>query len=413
MRPGSLLHYKPYSFMDRKRKALLLRPSLSFLSFFLFFLGCVNSQDQNDKGLRIEKEDSFRPELSEKTYKVRDPNCFRDENGHTYLINNNFSLYDTVNQLEVYLLGEEKLVQRIELMPLDMGYFTKIKDYLYLDHDSILYTVTDKRDPWKTRFILIDSSEKVIQKWTVDGSIKGKPSFLVGGNSLYPPLHYRNKTIFSLHWVNSKKTEGAAFNTPCMARIVLSDSKKARVEPFGRYPEIYRRADRKFLSERSLRDYMSYPLALFDVAMGKEALVLSFPASDTLYRYDLKGAQIGKRACKSRYASPQDLWDELRKKGDRIKKNYGPHFKDLPHYTSLVYDPYRDLYYRIANLGKKGWSLMVLSSDLELLQEEKLGQGSFQDPPIPMKDRVLLRKNNVDGLVFVSFKIEKKNDTTL
>ncbi|MFB6257782.1 MAG: DUF4221 family protein [Flavobacteriales bacterium] len=387
--------------------SFLFRPFHFLLFFTPFFISCGDTQDQGHPGLQIERKNAFRPELSENTYQIRDPCFFQDDDGRNYLINNNFSLYDTVNQLEVYLLGKDKLVQRIELMPRDMGYLTKIGDYLYLDHDSILFSVSSKKDHWVKRFILIDSSEKTLQEWTVDGSQNYRPSFQVGGH-LLSPLHYRNKTLFSPYYVSKEGDEGSKFNTPCMARIILSENEEPRVEPFGRYPGAYRKADRKYLPDRSLRDFMTYPLELFDAAMGKREIVLSFPASDTLYRYDLKGRSIGKRTCKSRYASPQDLWDELRKKGEGIQKSYGPRFKGLPHYTSLVHDPYRDLYYRVVYLGKKGWSLMVLSSELKLLGEKRIGEGISLYPPTPMEDQVLFRKNKKKGLIYIPFKIQTK-----
>ncbi len=392
----------------KKRKIGGFR-SVPLFPFLLYFLLSACASERKGPPIHIEKGDSLlRFGLSNSTYSPLNVSIF-EENDKKFIINQNFSRYDTVNHLEVYDLKSEGPPRRIDPNPETFGYFDKINEYQYLSHDSILFSINGAQDPWITHFVMIDGSGRMLDRWSVDGSTDRSPDFRTGGTVLFPPIHYRDSTIFTPHLVEGTDLDGSVFDTAPMAMIHPSDSDAVRIERFGRYPDIYIKGDREYLPDRSVRKLIPYPLNLYDYAIGGGELVLSFPACDTLYRYKLDGDYLGKKAVESKLASPQDLWSELRNKGAAIQENYEGGYADLPHYTSMTYDPHRKLYYRMLRFGER-WALMVLSEDLELLEEVELDQeGPFLTTPLPTEDRILIRKNKTEDLVFLPMGIERTN----
>lgn len=117
-------------------------------------------------------------------------------------------------------------------------------------------------------------------------------------------------------------------------------------------------------------------------------LVYSWNAIDSLFVMDLETGGMEKKLAKSQWIKPFDFTSEpITKENDRkIPVTYG-------HYFRLIFDPYRELYYRFVwiprdpipqelfsanSIYKNKFSIMVLDEDLELLEEKVLEPEIYQ-----------------------------------
>lgn len=388
--------------------ALLFLGSLPFL-----LQGCESAEKGSPYNLKVSKQEIFRFDLSPKTYQVRNLSMVR-EDGNTYLLNNNYSAYDTLNQLEIYDFKEQKLVDRIDLMPDTLPFFTQVLDILYLNKDSIFYSRPERS--YQTAFVHMDRSGEIHNSWTFSGTDpeweRGK--IRIGGTHHVPHLDQRKGILYSPVFPKRSELSGSVFGYANMVRVSLpKDDSVPKIEPFGKYPRIYPIADEMFLPDRSLQKVVPFPL--FDHAMDKRSIVMSYPFVDTLYRYDLQGELLDKKVAKSRKVSPQQVWVTFKEKGiEKLREKYQKRLKGIPHYHTMVYDPYRELYYRTVNLSAERSALMILDEELRYIRElsfKKAHGGHllpFTGPILPTQEAVYIPIEGEKGLRFRELKIRKK-----
>lgn len=139
-------------------------------------------------------------------------------------------------------------------------------------------------------------------------------------------------------------------------------------------------------------------------------IIYSFPVDHNLYVYNNKGLPEGTYPAKSDditefYITPE----EKRKDFQFAMKMYSC----APNYHSLVYDAFRNLYYRIAEHAiplenedgtvpdkkSKTWSIIVLNEQLERLGEVKFPSNTYFNTILPMPEGVYIinhaRKNRI------------------
>ncbi|MFB6257781.1 MAG: DUF4221 family protein [Flavobacteriales bacterium] len=397
------------------------RGAQKWASLLLFFLapvivllitGC-GPDDANADRLKVEERDELPFPLTDRTYKARNLELIKLD-GKRFLLNNNFSIYDTVNELEVYSFDEQRLIRRIDLLS-DTKDFSRIHDLIYLDHDSIFFTRPGARDPYKTHFLRMDSSGKVLEKWTFSGDLpEMNAQLMMGGGRIFSPLTYRQGTFYSSVYPERRELEGSVFAHPHTARITLKEDPNPRVELFGSYPSTYKKVDQEMLPEQSLQTIK--PFGTFDHAFANGSIVFSYPFIDTLYRYTLDGKLLTKKQVKSEYVEPQKVWEHLKSNGrDGLKKAYPKGPKAYPHYFLLIHDPYRNLFYRTVNLGPEHASIMILDQKLRVLKETRLKKKPaphmmpFLGRSMPAEEGLFIPRRGKDEFHFRSLKIEMRH----
>ncbi|MFB6258445.1 MAG: DUF4221 family protein [Flavobacteriales bacterium] len=388
-----------------------LFPSFSIPILSLLLLACTPTHEKDEDRVRTEKKGIRSFDLSKNSYDAKNLDLHQDYH-KLYLINNNHSAYDKVNELELYTFREQKLVTRIELLP-DSVPFRRVHDILYLNHDSIFFTRPGKNSFYHTLFVRMDRSGSIRSQWTFDGTDTEHPyAFWIGGGRLFAPLAYEKGHFYSPVFPAREQLDTSVYGIEHMARISLKEGNAPQVELFASYPPIYAKADRHYLKERELQRIP--PLGTFDHAIADSSIVISYPLVDTLYRYNLNGRLVMKKAAKSRYASPQHFWDELEQQGSELfKKKYPDKCQELSHYFSIIHDPFRELYYRTVNLDGKHASLMILGKELQVLKELRFEKKAaphplpFHAPPILSKKGLYIPLKNRKSLRFRILRIER------
>lgn len=173
--------------------------------------------------------------------------------------------------------------------------------------------------------------------------------------------------------------------------IMLYNYKNAVAKPVGVYPQAY---------ISGLKDYYDFSPK---VSFNKEGLVYAFGADHYIYSYK-EGRELQSFKAKSKYIRHFQEYPED-KNFDLVylkKYNY-----EEPRYLDVIYDPFRQLYYRIVKHRSRyrrgvaklpsNWSVIVLDKNME-----KLGEVLFDDPLyssqiiVPSKDGLYVRKNFKD-----------------
>lgn len=177
----------------------------------------------------------------------------------------------------------------------------------------------------------------------------------------------------------------------------------------GYWPEEYRNGI-------SYRDF--YPQHCLN---SKKQIVFGFTASDSLYIME-NGKLVSSHICKSKYMTERHPYPD-----DSIG-----HFAYLnrfeinePRYISLIYDPFRNCYYRIVHhaleyeskdgmtvnsLLDKPWSVMILDEDFNVKGETIMDAKRFLPAVFPMKDGIyILQRKELNGIPPVRFSIFEFN----
>jgi hypothetical protein len=197
------------------------------------------------------------------------------------------------------------------------------------------------------------------------------------------------------------------FSTPPDIRMSISGDDQ---ENFGVWPSEYR-------SGVPYRDY--YPQRCSN---GKGKMIYGFSASDTIYVLK-NGKLVSSHECKSKFMTERRPYPD----------DSTGHFSFLekydvtePRYTGLIFDPYRNYYYRIVHHAieyeepggmtvhtyfDKPWSIMVLDEQFNVLNEIKMDQSRFIPVVFPVKEGMLIKKrqdkNAALPVCFSLFKIHE------
>lgn len=191
------------------------------------------------------------------------------------------------------------------------------------------------------------------------------------------------------------------FSTP--PYILLATGTNGKSLNAGYWPEDYREG-------ASFRDF--YPQHCVN---GRKQIVFGFAASDSLFVME-NGKITASYLCKSKYMTERHPYPD-----DSIG-----HFSFLnryeinePRYLSLVYDPFRNCYYRLVHHAMrfenengmtvnsfldKPWSLMVLDENFRIIGEKQMDAERFLPAVFPVSDGLLvLQRKGMNGVPPVRF----------
>lgn len=256
-------------------------------------------------------------------------------------------------------------------------------------------------DFYDSHTIIVSSIEPTYHLYDViEGSLRNinlmdeEADFEVGNfTSIYPEKFV---TIGDLgYFVNNGKTTmndlGRQF--PKYPLVSSIDRKNSTIN----YTNFY--FPKEYHAEKSLLSYASF-------AGGSDQLVVSLPSNHDLYTYNTRTRKQQRISARSQF-----LPDEFPSFDAQDAGNYYSYLAVQPMYLGILYDPYRNLYYRIAKLPageyqshieertavysryKHQFSIMVLDEAFNVLGEQLLPADTYNNRNIAViEDGLLISK---------------------
>lgn len=344
------------------------------LSFLLF--SCDSNEKKQYELTKSEKTISFK--LDNETKNVSPYAApYTDKTGKEYLVFQNYSFENRSNELQFFDLKTQTLAFKINPEVEGPNGVGRILGCHIQDLDSIYVTSI-----FEAKLMRINKDRKVLEKISYEKSTDSIPlsdaCFTTSYHKLATPI---GKTLYMYsgpdRWAD-KDPVTITFNM---------ETKEIKALPFI-YPD-YPGSDvkiKKFGMEDSFsRSYDGHRFLysfLYD-----ENIYVANPAHDSVYKVPVK----------SKFFDNVQLPDELTAQAIDFCKN--------AMYGNLLYDPYREVYYRIAfppteveknikpmeliEYGRKNFSIILLNKDLQII-----GETLFPDYTYNPKQMMIL----ADGL---------------
>jgi len=227
------------------------------------------------------------------------------------------------------------------------------------------------------KIFLIDSSANIINQWNYQSltlpsgenlSINFPfPIAEFGSNFFYQKN--RNNLIIPL-WLRGS---GDFYRVPPIISYNLNSNKI--VGNFGEYPENY------IGNQVSIKDHFNI------INLNNGEVIVSFEESHYIQKYSSNGEYLGEFLAKSDFVDKFTLFNKL--PDDQIIKNY---WLENSFYIGLLYDPYKDLIYRIVYHGQPfkssdgrfnkmpmaDWSIIILTPIGDLIGEIKFEGSKYR-----------------------------------
>ncbi len=247
-----------------------------------------------------------------------------------------FSFYNPfTKKIFFYNLSTGKLFDTINLKSLPVEKPVDIYGHYIHNMDSIFLI-----DAWKFRVYLITGKGKFLDSFNVNKVNNGNfilPAMSLGNAT--PSYCYEGKLFITGVTFGEFKNE-TKNNRPSLIVLDLNNRKTTYL---GSYPDIYRKNNANWggVGYRSI--FTSF---------NKSASYLSFPASHYISKMDLKTGQMADFYAGSKYFDTIPAMD-LDKEKWSDKDKQAKHHALNGSYSSVIYDPYRKMIYRVGELPLK------------------------------------------------------------
>lgn len=378
------------------------------LSLYLFLFSIISCNLNNhSKDYRLVPGQVIEFNLSETTNYSSKYISYYHNNEEEYLVNYNendisIEFYDfTTKQLEYSLsLRENPLFQNNKFY----GFFVHNLDSIFI---CIKYS---------NKITLVNIEGTVLQTWIIDDSIANTEKYYLHA-SLANNLYYNDNRIYVSQIPHVQDPLQIAKTKP---EIIYDIRKNKIISNTGNFPKVYQKGEWWHIIGYSLSKVLN----------NNNQLVLSFPVNHNLYVYQ-NDSLIKVIEAKSKYLQDYNFpaFDNDYRKNVEYKKKY---VTTLGRYYRLIYDDYRNLYYRIVlhpqeyknkdgstnSSSGMSWSIMVLDRNFNLLIENFFPAKQFDFYGILVIKEGLLVSNNHDSnknldpskFSYTLFDLEKKND---
>jgi hypothetical protein len=228
-------------------------------------------------------------------------------------------------------------------------------------------------DGWTSRLSIIDKKGDKVGSFSLSypGNQAASNLFLpVPRLSCANPLFIYNGLLLLTGNDYGEFDQENSINRPVLTIYNIADRVVNYAVP---YPEVYQQAN---WGAQNYRDIFS----TFNEAKG--TILISFPADHYLYEYNVKTKAISKYYAGSSHFG--DIPSLDKKKSFMDKDFFYRYFGINPSYSSIVYDKYRNVYYRFADLpisdydpdvrekSIKQFSIIILNNKLEKIGETVL-----------------------------------------
>lgn len=312
----------------------------------------------------------------------------------TNLLDTHFAYLNTMsNTLGIFNLESKHNVP----IPLKIIKKRQTESYFYVSSfDSIYYFDKDILDVF-----LLDTSGQIINEFPINPKYKPSPinfSFFVNSN---------NSLCYS--WlptnldVTTQTSRKQYFNTSMPICQVNIDSSKDinSYHVFGDYPHGYKDGE----------NYYNYSPNIF-IGLQNE-VISSFYSGHSIYAYR-NNKLIAQKECKSNLINKfNSIPDEKNSNTSYCRTFIG----EEPKYVSIIEDPYRNCYYRVAkfrfklgetDIKQAKWSIIVMNNSFDIIGEVILNYSDYMpDIIIPSRKGIYIKKSalskaDFDGILKLS-----------
>lgn len=238
------------------------------------------------------------------------------------------------NELSFFDLESGKLLRTKKIEK--CGNLNNYSGFLYMKDTTFIYNYKNKD------VYMLDSAFNIKSSWNVRDKSHVKypvdPEALVSS----PILYYNNQIMLSGSGLG-QPDDATSENKPTSCSIDLVTN---TIKYGGSYPEQYRKADFGGV----------YFNTIYHTVTKDGNYVYSFPADHFVYFYSSDFSLLYKHYMGSRYvaeicSSDSDSFMLFKEKRKRIE-----YYISQPSYANIIYDKYRNLYYRIAEHPLLNWT---------------------------------------------------------
>lgn len=329
---------------------------LILLTFIM--VSCNNEKTKNDEFNTIIKEDFLEIDLDSKTSNISRGLQSYSKNGKEFLFNVNWGQ----NSLQIYDIDSGELINELffqtegdETVGRVFGFHVESLDSIFLFSQQV------------SEIILIDSANTMKNRIKYETPDIFSNAFVHNAYFISTPILKENELIIKTHLQgNYRNMTDAELESKSITYSINSESGEV-----------------KMLNQKYPEDYLDEGLKFYEYSMAgnSDKLAFSFFGDHRLF-YTSK---TDKKELKSKEVKSKYLADELPlfpKNGER-EASYEYLFAS-DHYEHLLYDEYRNIYYRFAvprqefesteelsqlKEAPKSFSIMILDEDLNVLDE--------------------------------------------
>ncbi len=338
----------------------------------LFALTCSNNSTVEESTeasyeLSLERSESLiQLEVDSVTSNISDFLTYYDDNKNSsgYL----FSINTFINELQIYDLDEEKLIQSI---PVEMNGERGVgpfKGVHVKDFENILLFPNEDN-----RVYIIDTTGTKFQKVEYDQPIGYNNAMISSLFFSASPLYRDNQLIVKTLYLGDYRTiSNSELAKKHTSYAIDMNSGKSRMLPHFFPGDYFKYGNRHFE---------------FSVAHSDKRIVYSFFGDHNLYYATEMDAPLTKVDAPSKFLKKQ--LDVFPANGNRVER--AKYFSASGHYGNLLYDKYRKVYYRFCypevDLNKmpalleniqfpKKFSVMILNEQLNIVSETLFDKNS-------------------------------------
>lgn len=372
---------------------------LPFLLLFLF-VSCKQDKTSNLYDYNLESTKSVKSFIldSDVRYNAFYLYTFSDDDGKEYL---SFLNYRT-NQILFYDLNTSEFLFKLNLNAEGPDGVAQLAGFYIKDFDNIY--VSSYAYPG---LIKVDTACHIVQKMpygTTSNGYEVLPSYTPSSHPYIPPVIIDERIYITQ---NAVERFHSVAQTPLS---VVIDTIQKKCEDFMLTYGILTQNELEANDTRFSRDFN-----------GKE-FVYSFYASEDIIIASIDHSDIKKVKAKSPYIDSPTEKQESSEQGPKLNL-------ELARYGDLIYDPYREVYYRFvypkttledninwrgkAVYGRKKFSVMILNKDFQIIGETLFPEAIYnsyvffvhKDGLYISRDYQMLYGNSEDYLTFELFKL--------
>lgn len=248
---------------------------------------------------------------------------------------------------------------------------------------------------------LIDQNGNVREKYAALARLKYCPMPVTG---ISPLILSDGRWIFAGNMAGEYPDE----NTENRLTLCVVDTLSKRVSTYVPYPDVYQ--DQNWGGGLFRWVYMAYNPA-------SNRIVMSFPADHFIYEVNLRDFSVTPYYAGSKYIDKTESLNRPKRLplGSEGKIR---HFAETNSYSKIIHDPYRNVYYRVAEQATKydempGWkkpvSIIVMDSTFRIIGESLVGNTFspgyrytlFADP----SGLQIQQESDEDHLIFQTYKL--------
>ena len=287
--------------------------------------------------------------------------------------------------INMYDFKSQKFLYSIKLS--DTLFATGIDGYYIKSLDSVFVNIR-----YVNIVALMNREGKIIDSWNIKDSLiynKDYELFVEANDKLYV---HNNKLYIS-------KMPAVEYSMiPYTCPVIVYDLVNRKIlKNTGAFPGKYKKGESWHLVGYSINKILT----------GKGNLVISYPVSDELYCYNSNDSLVSTISIPSGYLEKYSFPPfDVQKRGDAAYKV--SYVAELGMYYNLIYDPYREVYYRVVlhpqkfrnedrtsnNYNDRAWSIMVIDKNFHLLSENYFEARKYRFSYVIVTSKGLLISND-------------------